>query len=42
VLETLETEEVVLRSGKAVLREVPQKKEKGARKQKAQECTTVG
>lgn len=42
MLETPETEEVVLRGGKAVLWEVPQKKQKGARKLKAQEYVTVG
>lgn len=42
MLETPETEEVDFRSGKAVLREVPQRKEKGARKLKAQEHIIVG
>lgn len=42
MLETPETEEVDFRRGKAVLREVPQRKEKGARKLKAQEHIIVG
>lgn len=42
MLETPETEEVDFISGKAVLREVPQRKEKGARKLKAQEHIIVG
>lgn len=42
MLETPETEEVVLRSGKAMLREAPQRKEKGTRKLKAQEHIMAG